>query len=153
MVRTSELSNVRVRQLADPLIVYTVGSADSISASPDWRSSFDWATRQRAIWAAATMADFLASQTLRYALQGRDWRGAREIISTIRECGRPSVRASLSALAGTIPRRLAENTCWWPWAAAAAGERRTRGKSRRDEDPFRVAPAPPFYGMEKAAAC
>jgi hypothetical protein len=109
VVRTGEIPNVRVRQLIEPLAIYTIGSSDSTSASPDWRSSFDWATRQRGIWAAATLADFLASQTLRYALQARDWSGAREIISTILECGRPSSRAIVSAMAGLIPRHLAEN--------------------------------------------
>jgi glycosyltransferase involved in cell wall biosynthesis len=109
VVRTSEVSNVRVRQLAQPLAIYTIGSADSTSASSDWRTSYDWAMQYRGIWAAATLADFLASQTLRYALQARDWSGAREIISTILDCGRPSSRAIMSALAGTIPRHVAEN--------------------------------------------
>jgi hypothetical protein len=109
VVRTSEVSNVRLRQLAEPLAICTIGSADSMSASPDWRTSFDWAMRYRGIWATATLADFLASQPLRYALQARDWSGVREIISTIRQCGRPSSRTIVSGLAGLIPRHLAEN--------------------------------------------
>jgi hypothetical protein len=109
VVRISEVSNVRIRQLTQPLAVYTIGSTDSTSASPDWRASFEWATRHRAAWANGTLADFLASQTLRYALQARDWSGARDIISTIFEYGRPSWRATVSALAGMIPRRVAEN--------------------------------------------
>jgi hypothetical protein len=109
VVRTSEVSNVRLRQLAEPLAICTIGSANSTSASPDWRTSFDWAMRYRGIWAAATLADFLASQTLRYALQARDWSGTRKIISTILQCGRPSSRAMVSALAGLIPRHVAEN--------------------------------------------
>jgi glycosyltransferase involved in cell wall biosynthesis len=109
VVRTSEVPDVRLRQLPQPLAIYSIGSADSTSASPDWHTSFDWATRHRTIWADATLADFLASQTLRYALQAHDWSGAREIISTISQCGRPSARAIVSALAGIIPRRLAES--------------------------------------------
>jgi glycosyltransferase involved in cell wall biosynthesis len=109
LVRTRDVPNVRLRQLAEPLAICTIGSANSTSASPDWRTSFEWAMRYRRIWAAATLADFLASQTLRYALQARDWSGAREIISTILQCGRPSSRAIVSALAGLIPRHLAEN--------------------------------------------
>ena len=109
VVRTSEVTGVEVRQLEEPLAVCTIGSAGSTSASSDWRSSFEWATRYRAIWADATLADFLASQTLRYALQARDWAGARNIISTIHEYGRPSLRATVSAFAGMIPRRQAEN--------------------------------------------
>ena len=109
VVRTSAVPDVDVRQLAEPLVVYTIGSADSASASPDWRSSFEWATRYRAVWTDATLADFLASQTLRYALQARDWSGARDILATIHEHGRPSLRATVSALAGMIPRRLAED--------------------------------------------
>ena len=76
VVRTSEVANVRLRQLAEPLAICTIGSANSTSASPDWRASFDWAMRYRGIWATATLVDFLTSQTLRYALQGRDWSGA-----------------------------------------------------------------------------
>ena len=87
LVRASAVSGVSVRQLAEPLVVYTIGSTGSMSASPDWRSSFEWATRHRSVWADATLADFLASQTLRYALQGHDWSGAREII-----CDDPRVR-------------------------------------------------------------
>jgi hypothetical protein len=109
VVRAREVPNVRLRQRPEPLAIYTIGSAGSTSASPDWRTSFDWATRNRSTWTAATLADFLASQTLRYALQARDWSGAREIISAIQECGRPSLRAQVSAVVGLIPRKLAEH--------------------------------------------
>jgi glycosyltransferase involved in cell wall biosynthesis len=108
VVRTTEVPSVKLRQLAEPLAIYTIGSSDSMSARPDWRSSFDWATRHRAIWADATLADFLASQTLRYALQARDWSGVRDIVMTLREYGSPSLRAMVSALAGVIPRHSAE---------------------------------------------
>ena len=109
LVRTGDMPDVELRQLLEPLVVYTVGSANSTSASSDWRSSFEWATRHDAIWADATLADFLASQTLRYALQARDWSGARDIISKIHDYGRPSLRAAVSAVTGMIPRHLAEN--------------------------------------------
>jgi hypothetical protein len=109
VVRTSRASEVRVKQLAEPLVVYTVGSANSMSASTDWRASFEWATRQEALWSPATLADFLTAQTLRYALQARDWSGVRQIISTVLESGRPSYRAMLSAMVGIVPRRYAEN--------------------------------------------
>jgi hypothetical protein len=109
VVRTSEVPNVKLRQLAEPLAICAIGSANSTSASPDWRTSFDWAMRYEGVWAAATLADFLTSQTLRYALQARDWSGARGVISTILQCGRPSSRAIVSALVGLIPRHIAEN--------------------------------------------
>jgi glycosyltransferase involved in cell wall biosynthesis len=123
LVRASAVPEVSVRQLAEPLVVYTIGSTGSMSASPDWRSSFEWATRHRSVWADSTLADFLASQTLRYALQGHDWSGAREIVAMIRECGGPSLRAGVSGLTGMIPRRLAEKILLAARGRKAAGTR------------------------------
>jgi len=99
----------RIWQVPEPLVVLNTGSSGSISASPDWRSSIEWATRWRGVWDDRTLVDFLLAQTMRYALNARSWHGtrtvAREALS-LRTV--PSLGPVLIALAGAMPRGLLE---------------------------------------------
>ncbi len=93
-------------QHPDVLVRVWPGSADSISSGADWQTSCHWVASQDD-WSRRTRSDFIASVTLRYALQARSWTGVRTSIREISRTRRlPSLEASGSALIGVIPRRL-----------------------------------------------
>ncbi len=102
-----ERGGARIVQIADPTTVVWTGSAGSISSSADWESSLRWATTRAGVWAPEVLADFLAGQTLRYAIQAHSPRG---ISRTLRAIGRsrrfPSARTWALGLGGFVPRSL-----------------------------------------------
>jgi hypothetical protein len=96
-------------QAEQALAVVTIGSAQSISATPDWQASLEWAAEWRAHWHPQTYADFLAAQVLRYAIQARDARGIALTTKELRSVGvRPSGWSAYSGLLGFVPRQMAE---------------------------------------------
>lgn len=83
------------------LVDVAVGSSNSISRTSDWESSLAWASRSLAAEAAQTRVDFLAGQTLRYALQARSPRGVAKVCSAIASERRlPSLGPAVLGLAG-----------------------------------------------------
>jgi glycosyltransferase involved in cell wall biosynthesis len=108
LIRATRMQDVRLRQLEDATVLYTVGSSDSISATRDWRASWKWANAWQDEWDPKTYSDFLTSQPLRYAVQARDWEGVHRLVETIAKSGRPSGYTVAYALAGIIPRRHLE---------------------------------------------
>ncbi|MFL1877314.1 hypothetical protein ACIKT0_19700, partial [Hansschlegelia beijingensis] len=70
-------------QVEEDLVDIYVGTAGSISAGSDWKTSLMWAESALNSYGADTQVDFLAGQTLRYALQKRDPRGVLAVIRRI----------------------------------------------------------------------
>ncbi|MEU8260766.1 glycosyltransferase [Micromonospora sp. NPDC048999] len=108
LVRAARLPGVTITQVPEATAVYTVGSPGSVSAGADWRTSWEWAKRWEGVWARETFADFIAAQTLRYALQARDWAGVRELVRAIRRNSPPSARNAALAALGMVPRATLE---------------------------------------------
>lgn len=108
LVRAARLPDTRLVQIEEATAVYTVGSPGSISARADWRTSWHWAQRWEGVWARETFADFVAAQTLRYAIQARDWTGVREMLRAIRRNSSPSARNIALASLGLVPRATLE---------------------------------------------
>ena len=101
----AERAGARVIQHPDVLVRIRVGSPGSISRSPDWASSLEWAQETLAPHEDSRLtADFLASQTLRYALTGRSGRGARASVGAIRATGTvPHAGSIMVGAAGLLP--------------------------------------------------
>ena len=96
-------------QLGQAAAIVSIGSAQSISAEPDWAASLDWAKGWRGAWDVQTYVDFLAAQVLRYAIQARDLRGIALTLREIRRARRwPNRRSAYSGMLGVVPRKLAE---------------------------------------------
>ncbi|MEU6020633.1 glycosyltransferase family 2 protein [Micromonospora sp. NPDC048871] len=108
LVRAARLPRAKIVQIEQATAVYTVGSPGSISAGADWRTSWDWARRWEGVWAPETFSDFIAAQTLRYAVQARDREGVREMVRAIRRNRAPSARNAVLAALGLVPRSALE---------------------------------------------
>lgn len=110
LVRAGKVPNVFFVQSEADLVSYYVGSAGSISAGAAWSGSLDWATQMLAPLGARVFVDFVAAQTMRYALQKRDWSGVRRVAESIIEAKRvPSFGPMIIGAAGLIPRTALEN--------------------------------------------
>lgn len=121
LVRLGRIPDSSFAQTEEPIVRIQLGSALSISAGTDWRSSLAWADRvlRRD---PAVYADFLAGQALRYALTARSPEGVRKITASILKSGRmPAVGPTVVGLAGVLPRRTFERAI-----VASGGGRRTK---------------------------
>lgn len=86
LVRATADGRSTVVQHPEVLARIRVGSAGSISRSLDWEASLDWARETLAAHSTRqVLSDFLASQTLRYALSARSGRGVRNVVAAIAE--------------------------------------------------------------------
>ncbi|MDQ0100646.1 hypothetical protein J2T10_000265 [Paenarthrobacter nicotinovorans] len=102
-------SGAQVVQLEEPLVTIWTGSNGSISGSSDWKSSLLWTTGSGIHWEPEVLADFLAAQTLRYALHARSWSGIRQVTSAIQATKRlPSPSCVAIGLAGLVNRSMLE---------------------------------------------
>ncbi|SCF40791.1 Glycosyltransferase like family 2 [Micromonospora purpureochromogenes] len=108
LIRAARVPGARITQVEQATAIYTVGSPGSISARADWRTSWEWARRWEGVWAPQTFSDFVAAQTLRYALQARDWEGVREMARAIRRSAPPSAPNAALAAIGIVPRAALE---------------------------------------------
>ncbi|MFC7267563.1 glycosyltransferase [Microbacterium fluvii] len=108
LVRADARPDVVVVQSPRVLVRIRVGSPGSISRSPDWRSSLEWAEETLAAFAdRRIVADFLASQSLRYAASARSATGVRSVLGALFAGRRmPSLPALLVGLAGLLPTAL-----------------------------------------------
>lgn len=108
LIRLWSLGDVRFLQVADALVEVAVGSEGSISGGADWESSLDWILRAP-LDDPTLVADFIAAQPLRYALQDRSWRGVvtttRAVLRTKRP---PSAVGLLLGLSGLASRKRFE---------------------------------------------
>ncbi|TLM81687.1 glycosyltransferase family 2 protein [Pseudarthrobacter sp. NamE5] len=92
-------------QAKEELVDIYVGTAGSISAGSDWVTSLEWAKSALGSYGAQTEADFLAGQTLRYALQKHDLKGVLAIIRRLIGLRRfPSVSPLALGISGVLPR-------------------------------------------------
>lgn len=120
LIRLGRIPGSSFAQTAEPIVRIQLGSALSISAGTDWRSSLAWADRvlRRD---PAVYVDFLAGQALRYALTARSWEGIRKITASILKAGRlPSVGPAVVGAAGILPRKTFERAI-----VVSGGGRRT----------------------------
>lgn len=105
LVRAGRVEGAAFIQAEGDLITYNVGSEGSISAKADWEPSLLWAERVLAGSSQRTLVDFLAAQTLRYALQMRAVDGVLKTLGSInRAKKRPNFGPIIIGIAGIIPR-------------------------------------------------
>lgn len=96
----------------EELATILVGSSASISARSHWEPSLRWALET--IDERNVRADFLAAQTLRYALQARDSRGVIAVLSAMVATGRlPHVESLAVGMAGLAGRAGVERLMRW----------------------------------------
>jgi len=101
-----------VVQVPDELVSIHVGSAGSISANADWESSLSWAVET--LEDPRVRSDFLAAQTLRYALHARSRSGMFAVLNAIQEGGAyPSPGPLAIGLAGVLSRSHLEKMMSW----------------------------------------
>lgn len=104
LLRARAESGTRIFQLPEVLVEISVGASSSMTERSDWRASLEWAQSMRQSWDDDTYSDFLAGQVLRYAIQTRDLRAIRQVLSEIRRAGWPSLSACVIAGAGLVSR-------------------------------------------------
>ena len=107
LLRLGQQPEVQFIQVEEDLVNIFVGTSGSISAGSDWTSSLAWAKSAFKAYHPQTFVDFVAGQTLRYAIQKRDVRGITASVSEIARYRRfPSPSPLLLALSGVLPRTL-----------------------------------------------
>lgn len=106
LIRAGDVESSCFVQCEEDLVIYNVGSQGSISASSDWKASLAWADSQLRYRSNSVYVDFLAAQTLRYAIQNRDFSGVREIVSRIIDAKSvPSLSTTIIGAGGLVPRK------------------------------------------------
>lgn len=109
MVRLGRHRGVKFLQIPEEAVVIAIGSGGSISAGTDWASSLKWATTTLRPHSRKTFVEFLAAQTLRYALHSRALKGVVEVAgSAIRAGALPSITSVLVGLSGLVRRTTLE---------------------------------------------
>lgn len=107
LIRAERLGATIV-QATEPLVVIQTGSVGSISAGTNWSGSLEWALTALK-HDPQVLVDFLAAQTLRYAIAARSARG---VIATCRQIllarKLPNFGPCLIALGGVLPRSAIE---------------------------------------------
>lgn len=105
-------AGLRIAQMPATLVTIFTGSRGSISAWSGWEDSLQWA--ERTLGNERDRCDFLAAQTLRYALNARTLKG---VLAVTRAIGRthkvPNIGPLACGLVGVIPRRQIEQLLRW----------------------------------------
>lgn len=119
-------AGAEVLHVHKPLTRIHLGSAGSISASPNWAASLAWVSAVGVNrWARGTVSDFVVAQPLRYAIQARSLAGVMACLKVLLATrSLPSGGPVVFAVSGAVPRRLAERLALlrtWP-------ARRMRGR-------------------------
>lgn len=110
LIRASRDASVVFRQTEQDLVRIHVGSTGSISAGGAWDGSLKWATNILLPLGGQVFVDFVTAQTLRYALQRRDWRGVRRVLGVVLGTKRfPSIGPVIIGAAGLLPRVTLQN--------------------------------------------
>ncbi|QCB96555.1 glycosyltransferase [Arthrobacter sp. PAMC25564] len=106
LVRVGEQPGVKFHQVNEDLVDIFVGTTGSISAGSDWTTSLAWARTALVGLDPQTRVDFLAGQTLRYAVQKRDLAGIRASVREMAKIRRlPSPSPLLLGVSGLLPRK------------------------------------------------
>lgn len=109
VIRLSQDEQYRMCHLPESLATIVVGSSGSISARSNWEDSLEWANRTFSDAQRQVAVDFIAAQTLRYALQARSARGVQRVLSSVLDRRRlPSLSCALIGIAGLLGRRRIE---------------------------------------------
>lgn len=109
IIRLATRPEYRFHHLPEALSVIRVGSEASISAGSDWEASLHWAGRTLSRHDAGVYVDFLAAQTLRYALQARSAAGVKNVLAAVYRARRiPSPGPLLIGSVGVLGRRGVE---------------------------------------------
>lgn len=106
LMRLDALGGVEFIQVDDVLVEFSVGSVESISASPQWQASLEWAKELRPGWDDATFTDFVVGQPLRYAIQARSVDGVRASLRSLPRSEWPSLNAVALGLSGVFDRSV-----------------------------------------------
>lgn len=106
LLRANAVDGSRTHMVEEVVASVSVGSAGSLSAGDDWAASLDWVrSLDASLLSPASRADFLAGQTLRYALQSRSAAGVRQVGRELIAGRRlPSISSLLTGSLGAIPR-------------------------------------------------
>jgi hypothetical protein len=108
VIRLAREGSASVVQLPEALVRIETGTGQSVSAGRSWAASLEWA-EQVLSSEPQVLADFLAAQTMRYALNGRAWQGVRAVAGAIRKTGRiPAAGPLINGAAGLAPRQTIE---------------------------------------------
>jgi glycosyltransferase involved in cell wall biosynthesis len=108
LVRAGRVPGVRFRQTPEVVARIQTGSTRSISASADWHASLSWATET--LHEPHVHVDFVAAQTLRYALNAGSPRGVGAVLRAIAVRRRlPSLGPLVVGMAGLLPRHRLES--------------------------------------------
>ncbi|MCU1453605.1 MAG: glycosyltransferase [Acidimicrobiales bacterium] len=110
VVRCEREPEVRVMQLATPLVKVRVNRDGSISASPDWQASLAWYDAESSDWSVRARSDFLVGQVLRYSLQARSIKGIGAVLRRVVRLRPPTLNALILGCAGAAPRGLMVRT-------------------------------------------
>lgn len=110
LINVSKVPSVSFSQAERDLVAIHVGTAGSISAGAVWEGSLSWAKTTLAPLGPRVFVDFLFGQTLRYALQKRDWAGVRSVIGhAARVRTAPGMGPLVIGVAGILPRVTMQN--------------------------------------------
>lgn len=107
LMRLTREKDVQLHFSPEADVIIWANSAGSISGGGDWRSSLDWIMQWSDQVAPAVVADFIAGQPLRYALQARSAQGVISCLKQIqRSHARPTVGPVAIGISGLVPRAL-----------------------------------------------
>ncbi|WP_354254389.1 glycosyltransferase family A protein [Arthrobacter sp. UYEF21] len=110
LIRVGLVPSVSFRQAERDLVSINVGSPGSISAGANWEGSLRWARRVLEPIGTRVFVDFLLAQTLRYALQKRDFSGVRLVLRSVITARRfPGIGPTIIGASGLMPRVTLEN--------------------------------------------
>jgi glycosyltransferase involved in cell wall biosynthesis len=119
LLRAQRFHNAKFVQVPDVGAVCTVGSRGSISARADWGSSLAWARSWKHYWSEQTYVDFVAGQSLRYAIQARSVDGIVACVREIAVCHTlPSIGPTVLAGSGLMARSVLEHLMTAPRSRA-----------------------------------
>ena len=105
VMRLTREGGTRLAFSDEPDVIIWTNTPGSISACRDWKSSLDWIGQWTEQVSPQVVADFVAGQPLRYALQARSVRGVGRCIAKISQSGTwPSPGPVAIGLTGLVPR-------------------------------------------------
>jgi glycosyltransferase involved in cell wall biosynthesis len=109
LLRLQDRGAAHIVHTPDALVTIAVGTTGSVSASPDWSASLEWAATWSSSWSKQTYVDFVVAQPLRYALHGRSFRGVFSCFCAVARSFRiPHPGPMMIGLGGALGRRTFE---------------------------------------------
>ncbi|MDB5243372.1 MAG: glycosyltransferase [Spirosoma sp.] len=110
LLSASQFPGAVFTQVPSEQVEIWVGSTGSISAGADSKTSLQWAISRLMAHGSQSFVDFLAGQTLRYALQSRNMTDARDVLVHIARTRRlPNLGPLIIGVSGILPRRTLQS--------------------------------------------